>query len=484
MTYEEMLSFLGTRLNYERRGMPEQRELRLDRMHLLLDLLSRPQRAYPIVHVAGSKGKGSTAFFLAAMLETVAPRVGLHTSPHLHRIEERFRINGALAEPEVLAALMGELAPLVARIDTELEPAQPGLTYFEITTALALWHFQRQAVDWAVIEVGMGGRLDSTNVVDPAVSVITSISRDHTRQLGETLPLIAGEKAGIIKPARPVVSGVTQPEARAVIEETCARVGSPLRQRGVDFDFRYQSLGRSGGEVEVRTWRQTWPAVEIAMLGQHQAHNLAVAIAVLDVLADGGAAFDSARIARAARDVRVPGRAQVLPGDPTVVVDVAHNDASIAALIQTLADVFGPRAAARPFAAPRVVIYGTSADKSWREMLAALVDQFDHVVLTQYLSNPRAVPPGELAAALERSPNAGSASITVAATPAEAWQRAQALAIAPAASSYDAPAPAARLPGLVCVTGSFYLVAEFLELVEDERAAGARTSQARTTASA
>ncbi|MBY0588722.1 bifunctional folylpolyglutamate synthase/dihydrofolate synthase, partial [bacterium] len=226
MADDRTRAFLESRLNYESRGMPALAELRVDRTAMLVEELGQPHHRLRVVHVAGTKGKGSTSTMIATLLRESGHRVGLHTSPHLLQVEERFRIDGIPILPTLFDQLIDEMRPAIDRVDELLSPTQPSLTFFEITTALTLLYFARERVDWAVIEVGMGGRLDSTNVVDPQVSVITSISLDHTRQLGDTIAQIAFEKAGIIKPGKPVVSTVRAPDAIPVIQRKAQEMES------------------------------------------------------------------------------------------------------------------------------------------------------------------------------------------------------------------------------------------------------------------
>ena len=243
--HETALRFLAERIDYERmRIMPYGlAEFRLSRMRQLLARLGNPQKGLPIVHVAGTKGKGSTSAALAAVLSAAGYRTGLFTSPHLERIEERIAVDGLTCPPAQLAALLAEIRPVVEALDRRAARrggGRIGPTYFEVLTAAALLHFAREKIDLAVLEVGLGGRLDATNVCTPVVSIIASISFDHTRQLGNTLAAIAGEKAGIVKRGVPVVSGVTADEPRQVIREVCRRRRCRLLERGVDFDFEYR----------------------------------------------------------------------------------------------------------------------------------------------------------------------------------------------------------------------------------------------------
>ena len=250
------IDWLMRRINYERTAFVPycSRQLKLDRMRQLLTRLGQPDAGMKIVHVAGTKGKGSTSAMIAAMLTAAGYRTGVFSSPHLERIEERFAVDGVPCSADELVALVNRVIPIVRAMDEEAgEPASAGdeatsdagPTYFEITTAIALLHFVERHVDAAVLEVGLGGRLDSTNVCLPVVSVITSISFDHMRQLGNTLASIAREKAGIIKPGVPVVCGVIDPEPQAVIAQIAREHGCRLIQLGRDFDFQYQRAGAS-----------------------------------------------------------------------------------------------------------------------------------------------------------------------------------------------------------------------------------------------
>ncbi|MEN6557307.1 MAG: Mur ligase family protein, partial [Thermoguttaceae bacterium] len=229
--------FLAGRINYERAAsMPSsEAAYKLDRMRELLRRLGDPHQRLPIVHIAGTKGKGSTAAMIAAIGTAAGLRVGRFTSPHLNRIEERLAIDGRVCEPETLVGLLEHLRPTIEAMDQQGEQWSP--TYFEILTAAALSWFAERRVDWAVLEVGLGGRLDSTNVCRPRLSIVTSISLDHTRQLGETTAAIAAEKAGIIKPGVPVLSGVQDPEPREVIRRVARQNNCRLLELGEDFGF-------------------------------------------------------------------------------------------------------------------------------------------------------------------------------------------------------------------------------------------------------
>lgn len=451
--YQAALDYLYGRVNYERQAIAPYREVnfRLDRMRELLARLGSPHANQQIVHVAGTKGKGSTATLIAAMLTNSGKRTALYTSPHLHHVEERFAIDGRPCSQQELADLVALVRPVVEHLDQEETAAgRTGPTYFEITTAMAFLHFARQKVDATVLEVGLGGRLDSTNVCQPLVSVITSISFDHMEQLGNTLAQIAGEKAGIIKPGIPVVSGVTNVEPRAVIRAVAAANGSKLTELDRDFAVQYRPAASRCFEAPLATvdFRQTGPSVawelmeaRLGMVGQHQARNAAVALATVCELRKLGWPIGEESIRQALASVRCAARVELIAREPLVVVDAAHNVAAVDALLAALEDNFTPT--------HRVLIFATTKGKEYREMLARLVPRFDKVILTRYRNNPRSVSTEELAEAIE-SPFADR--VVVCATPEIAWQTARQLA---------------DRNTLLCVTGSFFIAAEVRTLVAD-----------------
>lgn len=438
------LDYLYGRLNYERSGMPQRTgELRLGRMRRLLRRLGDPHLGPPIVHVAGTKGKGSTAAMIAAGLTAAGVRTGLFCSPHLHRLEERFRVDGVEIAPEGLAGLVDLVRPAVDALDaSDPHYSRRGATFFEVTTAMGLLHFARSGVGAVVLEVGMGGRLDSTNVVRPALAVITSISLDHTRQLGSTLGAIAGEKAGIIKRRGTVVSGVRGDEAIAAIGRAVRARGARWLQLDADFRFDYRPpappLERpTPGTVAVRTWARDWGEVPVPLLGEHQGQNAAVALACFDALGERGvAAVGPDAVARGWAALTWPARVEVLERRPRLVVDGAHNVASARALAATLRANFPP--------GPRTLVFGTTRDKDLPGQLAALLPLADAVVVTRYVENARAVDPAEVAAAV-RAQVGDSIPVHETAAPAEA------LALARRVTPEG---------GLIVVTGSLFLAAE------------------------
>jgi dihydrofolate synthase/folylpolyglutamate synthase len=454
-SYEQALAFWYSHINYEQQT-PKPSDLKLDRMRALLTLLGNPQERLRILHVAGSKGKGSTSAMLAAVLRQAGYRTGLFTSPHLCRVEERIQVDGGTITPEELTVLLGEVLDVVSSGrwaggreagPTALEQRGPP-TFFEVTTALGFLHFVRHRVDIAVVEVGLGGRFDSTNVCRPLVALITSISFDHTRQLGNRLASIAMEKAGIVKPGRPVISGATTLEAREVIEGIARERRAPLRQLGVDFRYRYEPA-RLAAEcerrpaVQVCSDRRTWPWMELGLLGEHQAANAAVAVACVEQLRVEGWAIPDEAVAAGLAGVSWPARLEVMGRRPWVVLDCAHNVASAQALVDTLRSSLPP--------ARRLLIFAASNDKDVPGMFHILAPHFTEVFLTRYATNPRSVPPDELA---ELYPRMFPAPVTVHATPTDAWQAAQARAGA---------------EDLICIAGSVFLAGELRPLVRNHQ---------------
>ena len=448
-------------INYEQRT-PLATDLKLDHMRALLARLGDPQRRLRILHVAGSKGKGSTAAMLAAMLRRAGYRTGLFTSPHLCRVEERFQVDGQSISTAELTMLLDDVRrcilrypqsavrdPLLSLADRGQRIADSGqgvpYTFFEVATAVGFLHFVRRRVEAAVLEVGLGGRLDSTNVCRPVVSVITSISYDHTNLLGDRLASIAAEKAGIIKPGRPAVSGATVPEARKVIERTCRERRAPLRQLGVDFRYHYvpghvTATETRRSRLRVVTDRRHWPELELNLLGDHQAANAAVALACVEQLQSEGWHLPDAAVAAGLAEVAWPARLEVVGRRPLVVLDCAHNVASALALVRTLQASFPP--------ARRLLVFAGSSDKDLVGMFRVLSPHFAHVFLTRYTVNARSVPPEQMAELLRAS---GDVAITLCPDPADAYRAARA-----AAGDDD----------LICITGSVFLAGELRPLLQ------------------
>ncbi len=368
--------------------------LGLDGPRRLLAALGSPERDLPAVLVAGTNGKGSTSAFLAAMAGAAGYRTGLYTSPHLESVEERLRIDGRAIAPD-------RLGDLLARVLAAAETLGGKPTYFEALTAAAFLWFAEERVDLAVLEVGMGGRLDATNAAEPLLSVITPIGLDHTEHLGDTLALIAREKAGILRPGGPAIAWVEDAEPAAAIASAAAEIGARLTW-GAEA-ARIEEVSPRGWEgqtvrLAVGTGGTRRYELAPALLGRHQARNLALAVLAAERLRQlGYARLGETAIARGAAACRWPGRLEPveLPGNRRALLDAAHNAAGAAVLAEFLAG-------GRPDHGPVDLLFGVLADKDAAAILGALAPFARRAVLTTPAS-PRARPPQELAAYLSRT---------------------------------------------------------------------------------
>lgn len=387
--YQQTLDYLYSFVDYSlTRGFRNQPGLfDLDRMHAFMDYLGNPQQTYPILHVAGTKGKGSVCALCASALQAGGYRVGLYTSPHLQDYAERIQVNQQPIPHADLVALVDEIHPYLDR--------GTKLTTFEITTALAFLYFARQGATAVVAEVGLGGRLDATNIVSPLASVITSLSLDHMQVLGNTLAEIAGEKAGIVKPGVPVVLAPQVDEARQVVEHIARQRGSPLVQVGRD--FHYLPLEHSLDGQSLAVWSAAeqpqfeafnrgetgWQPLRltIPLLGAHQVENAAVAFAALQTASQRGLALSLEAIRLGFSRARWSGRFEILQPRPPVVVDSAHNRDSAMKLRLALQDYFPDRSL--------ILVFGASEDKDIAGMFAELLPLASQVIFTRSF-HPRA----------------------------------------------------------------------------------------------
>jgi len=387
-TYKAALDFLFSATNYEsaKRVRYNVDTFSLDRMHLLLKGLGDPHTKLASVHIAGTKGKGSTCTMLSVMLTSNGYKVGLYTSPHVVDLRERICINGKMISEAAMVRLVRKIYPVVKKM------ADDPPTFFEILTAIAFMHFVNSKVDLAVIETGMGGRLDSTNVIRPECVGITSISIDHQHQLGDTLTKIAKEKAGIFKEGIPAVSVLQDSEAMRVLKHEANRVGSPLRFTGkdIDFSYRFESSRTLGphNRVCVTTSNSRFEHLPVPALGEHQAINCGLALSLLDCLKSRGYKINDAQAIAGLANTRLPGRMEIIHQNPRVLVDGAHNAASIRAIIQAIGQHI-------PYDS-MVVIFGCCADKDVEGMLNQLQYGADKVIFTR-INSPRSIYPDELA---------------------------------------------------------------------------------------
>lgn len=416
MTYSAAVEFL---YRLQKHGI----KLGLDQIQALLARLGEPQQRYRVIHIAGTNGKGSTAAMTAAILQSSGYRVGLYTSPHLVDFRERIRVNGAMISERAVTDLTERLRSLIS---ADLAP-----TFFEFTTAMALQHFADTEVDLAVLEVGMGGRFDATNVIEPLASAITTIGLDHQEYLGHTIAAIAGEKAGVIKPGVPVVMGRLDRTAEMVIACVASDRHAPLYRLGRDYrvmgetttDFMYEGL----------EWR--FDRLSCPLRGIHQMDNAACALALLEAAARSGLAVSGEAVRAGLRSVEWEGRLEVVDRGPTILLDGAHNPEAATVLAHYLATYRGDHPGARV-----VLVWGMMRDKDHRGFLAPLLPIIDELVLTQ-ADMARAATVRELQASLGSLP----VSIHAAPFPTDALARARRLA-----SPTD----------LICVSGSLMLVGD------------------------
>lgn len=391
----------------------------------------------PAVHLAGTKGKGSTAALIASVMSVAGYRTGLYTSPHLLDFRERIRLDGKMISKAHLVRLMASISPLVEEMNDHAYLGK--ITSFEVMTALAFEFFHRQQATFQVIETGLGGRLDATNVITPNLSVLTPISLDHTEVLGDSLAKISAEKAGIIKHFVPVVSAAQRPEAMAVIRERCLKTGSKLievtdgyKAELLGYTAQGQSLKLSGRQAEYRLC--------LPLLGHYQRQNALTALASLEVLIEGGFKISPEDICEGFRRTKWPGRFEVIKGNPLLVLDGAHNQEAVAELLLSLEEYL---AAVKIEKEKRVLVFGTSFDKNVQAMSALLARYFGTVVLTQSV-HPRAMKPDLLRKAFD---GRGLKVLEADSVP-------KALELAGRIAPAD---------GLMCVTGSLFVAAEALK---------------------
>lgn len=432
MNYQAATDYLHSLMNLERgsAGIAISRYLNLDRMHAAMAQLGNPHSGLRVAHIAGTKGKGSTATMLAAIGRGAGLRVGLYTSPHLITLRERIRIDDQFISEATFAACMADLVPVAENMrDTPNGPP----TYFETLTLLAFLYYARESVDIAVMETGMGGRLDATNICTPCVTGITTIALDHTAELGDTLMAIAGEKAGILKPGVPVVCAPQQPEVATVISRMAAERGCPHYRIGTEIIVTPGTVTPDSQVCTVSGRLGTYP-IDLPLRGAHQQRNAAVAVGMAECLLEAGVPITAAAISAGLANVEWPGRLQLLSRHPLLLVDGAHDPAAVEVLLAALDAHFPAR--------PRHFVLGFMADKDWRTMLRHFATQAASLIITT-ADSPRAVPPEIIAAE--------AASLGI-----------------PHCMAHDVPTALQMASHIgaedacLCVTGSLYVVGEAL----------------------
>ena len=402
----------------------------------ILEKLGDPQAAYRVVHVAGTNGKGSVSAILESMLRAAGLRTALYTSPHLVRFNERFRVDGDPIADPLLAEILQALEKPAAEAAQELSREA---TFFEYTTAAAFEFFRRAQVDIAVVETGMGGRLDATNVVKPELTVITRIGMDHTMYLGNTLEEIAMEKCGIIKPRCPLVSGSMDDEAFAVVARSASAAGVTHVPAAETVSIKIVSAGWSGQKVRIETQAASYGGVDFPLVGEHQVENLATAVAAAEALADAaGVPLREEHIRSGTAKVEWPGRCQVLREQPLVVLDGAHNPGGARVLARTVARLSK--------GCPLGLVVGMCNDKDVRDFLAEFPCAGGRLWAVA-IDNERSMTPGELRSIAEGLGwQSCESDIGTALDEAERWS--------------------ADTGGVACVTGSLFLAGEVLGMVD------------------
>ena len=438
MDYKSALDLLLGLVDFERFRAPRGPRVKFDlsRIRALLQSLGNPHLDTPTVHIAGTKGKGSTAAMVTSVLASQGYTTGTFTSPHLHTFRERIGVNGSAVSEAEFCSLLEGVWPHVIEVGQEEDHGS--VTLFETLTAMAFLHFRELKAHFQVMEVGLGGRLDSTNLVSPRVCAITSLSLDHTAILGDTIEQIAREKAGIVKPGVAVISAPQEAAARNEIRLVCDQNHAPLWEVGDDitwsggtFSLEGQSFGVNGRLGRYDLW--------MPLLGVHQLENAAIAVGVLETLMEQGWAISGEALKEGFRKVTWPCRMEVLEKDPVILSDGAHNPHSMARLCQSLGEYFEGR---RP-----VVIFGASRDKNLEGMMDELVALNPLVVATRS-RHPRAVPTEDLVQAF------ASKGVEV----CQAENVAQAVDKAMAIVGKD---------DFILATGSLFLAAEVREVILD-----------------
>ncbi len=338
----------------------------LAQVRSILETVGKPDEELQAIHIAGTNGKGSTAAMMASMLQREGYRVGLYTSPHLVRFTERIQVNGIEISEEEVAELTRWMKERI-----EASKITSGFTFFDFTTAMAFLYFVQKRVDLGILEVGLGGRLDSTNVITPLLSVITNVAKDHEEILGRSLLKIAGEKAGIIKPGRPLITAATQPRVLHLFSKACERDDVPFYRVGKD--FRYERVGERNFHYE-GIHRKIW-SIRLNLAGQHQVVNAATALGAMEVLEDLGYPVSTEAMIRGLADVRWPGRFEVVRSSPRVVLDGAHNPAGAIALREALRKELRYRRL--------ILLFGIMKDKDMRTILRTLAPLADHIILSR-----------------------------------------------------------------------------------------------------
>ncbi|WP_073257198.1 bifunctional folylpolyglutamate synthase/dihydrofolate synthase [Caldanaerovirga acetigignens] len=383
MSYKEALEYIHGLTKFGIR-------LGLDRIKKLLEILGNPQEGIKILHVAGTNGKGSTCAMIDSILRAAGYRVGLYISPYLEVFNERIKVDGRNIPDDDIARLTEKVKNAVEEMEKKGWSVP---TEFEVVTALGFLYFKEQKVDFLVLEVGMGGRFDATNVITPLVSVITPISYDHQQYLGSTLTEIAREKCGIIKPGRATVTAPQDEEAMKVIEETCSKLNSSLVKVEKEASYRLINWGVEGQTFDLKTSKHNYQQLKIRLLGDHQLDNAATAVVAVEALQRYGIDIPSEAVRKGLEKARWPGRLEILKENPYVLIDGAHNIAGIRVLKEALLKYFPEKRI--------ILVIGILSDKDYVDMLSEITPIADSIITTRP-DSPRALSAAELAESIRK----------------------------------------------------------------------------------
>lgn len=437
MDYREAIDRVMGLVDYERPSTIPGQQPRYDlsRIGAFLETLGDPHLGVPTVHIAGTKGKGSTSAMVSSVLTAAGYNPGMFSSPHMHTFRERIRVGGEPVPEEDFAGLVEELWPTLERVVAD---GHGRVTLFELLTAMAFHHFRARGLGANVIEVGLGGRLDTTNVVQPLVCGITSIGLDHTEVLGDTIELIAGEKAGIIKRGIPVVTSPQKPEALAVIRQVAERQGSALTEVGRDITWEEGGASLDGQRFTLQTPGGRYD-LELPLLGRYQMENAGVAVGLVESLADSGLEISPEHISEGLRGVEWPCRMEVLQREPLLMVDGAHNPHSAGRIVEAVKEIFPERRV--------VLIVGVSGNKDLPGLVEELAKLDARAVIATRSRHPRAASPERIAQTFAAYKDRIREAEDV-------------------ASALDVAADVAQEGDLILTTGSLFVAAEVREVIK------------------
>ena len=430
MTYDDTIRFL---YSIEKFGI----RLGLENISLILNLLQNPHNQFKSIHIAGTNGKGSTAAMTASILQSAGYKTGLYTSPHLQDFRERIRINGfMIAEEDVI--------DLTERINYELGTQNSmQLTFFEFTTAMAFMYFAREKVDFAVVEVGMGGRLDATNVLNPVVSIITEIDIEHTEHLGKDIKLIAGEKGGIIKEKGTVILSSRKPDVIEIIESICKDKNAKLYRIGRDFGFRNAEYGMRRSKFEFHNPQSAIRNFEIPLLGKYHIINASTAIKASLIIKESGFKIDESNIRDGLKKVQWNGRLEIVSENPIIILDGAHNPAAAKALSEELKKFRNAEYGIR--VNQLMLIIGILKDKDYKGIISFLAPIADYIIITKPKTDR-----GRIAEDLKTESLKYKKDVEIIEDISEAISKAK---------SYT------KSDDIICITGSFFTIGEAIKWV-------------------